>query len=70
MCLDVEADGEVAKRWNRVVDADALVVGLLDFLRVPPHLAIEVVAERHCDGKVVVIDLMLQGEAEGPRADG
>ena len=70
MGLDVEADGEVAKRGNRVVDADALVVRLLVFLRVAAHVAIEITAERHGDGKVVVIDLMLQGEAEGPRGNG
>ena len=42
--FDVEADGEAAEGGEGVVDADALVVGLFDFLGVDTHVAIEVVA--------------------------
>ena len=68
MGFDVEADGEAAEGWEGVVDADALVVGLFDFLGVDAHVAVEVVAQGHGGRPVLVVDVVLEGEAYGPGA--
>ena len=48
-----------------VVNADAFVVWLLDFLCVDAHVAVEVIAERHGSRPILVVDLVFEGQSQG-----
>ena len=66
MGLHATADTQMMETGDGVEDADALVVGLLDFFCAGSHVTVEVDAQRHVERESVIVGFVAQAEAKGP----